>query len=769
MASKAEANNRKKTTSLRELILYRAQSEHLLSALCPLDEILIEPRLMGKPYPMPEEVAEEQIPLTYSLVPYTPDLPQLSSRLPAQTVSIIDAIASARHIAILAPGGHGKSVALAALASRFARNETHAGRSYTGFPFYLHATDLTINNDQDILETLAAALIAAYPTQELKFIRNLIVQKVEDQEAILIVDGLDDLDPSAFQVVAAYLSKFKKLKPSIPIITTLSPSNISILPETGFALMGLAFWKSGDYKEWLNKWNTVWSDRIDTTSEQSDSIIRPSELITEWLPEPLVHTPLEWTLLVWGYFSHDLTGQSLPELMNSYLFRVTEGQFNLEKWAQFARKMVESGRITLESRWIQSTFDPKLKPVGQSDPVNSSTSSLPQSSTEYITRLQNFGLLKNAGKGEYRFIHSFISGYLAGFSDFQISDYQPLHFPQWELKSFAIGMNAVRTSNQEWLNKVIESDEPAFYYPCEYAILFNLQSITSEWKNEVLKQLNSIITRKDIAFSLRVRLLPIFWKGKPAQTIKYFQYLLTTSTQDIQRIALLGLAPYTKLQPVLDIIKPFLSDSDTSVKLTALIVFSTSTLASSLDLLMDTLISGSEVERFCAAECLAYRPDDGYSVLKETLQVEDLLIKRAGVFGLSQVREEWSEDLLRSTTILDGEWLVKNAAAQALEVITHPQLFLPSKQVPPSQSPWLIKFASKLGRGIPAGSFPMELLMQAAASSEPTYVHNALEYLSHVQDSSLQQLLQKCILNENFRIQDHASYLMLLNRLRGNS
>jgi hypothetical protein len=183
---------------------------------------------------------------------------------------------------------------------------------------------------------------------------------------------------------------------------------------------------------------------------------------------------------------------------------------------------------------------------------------------------------------------------------------------------------------------------------------------------------------------------------------------------------------------------------------------------------MDTLISGSEIERFCAAECLAYRPDDGHSVLKETLQVEDLMIKRAGVFGLSQVREEWSETLLRNTTILDGEWLVKNAASQALEINTHPELYLPVNQITPSQSPWLIEFASKLGRGIPAGSFPMELLMQAAASSDLAHVHNALEYLSSVHDNSLQQLLQDCTLNENFRIQDHAAFLMLLGKLRGN-
>ena len=489
----------------------------------------------------------------------------------------------------------------------------------------------------------------------------------------------------------------------------------------------------------------------------------------QWLPEPLIHTPLEWTLLVWGYFSHDLDGQSLPELLNAYLSRVTGNHFDLAKWAVITGKMVDAGKITLDSRLVQNTFNPKYKPAGQSSPVNSPDAiNSPQNSSEYANQLQNFGLLKRSPKGQIRFIHPFIPAYLASFGEISTTNYQPLHYPQWEMKSLAAGLNAIRTGNLEWLGKVLKPVGPAFLYPCEFATLFNLQSVPAEWKNELLKHLNNIINRKDLAISLRLRLLPFFWKEKPSHTIKFFQYLINNSSIDIRRIALLGLVPYTKSPQVLDIIKPILVDPDVSVRLTAMIVFSASPLASSLDLLMDTLISGSEIERFCAAECLAYRPDDGHSVLKETLQVEDLMIKRAGVFGLSQVREEWSETLLRNTTILDGEWLVKNAASQALEINTHPELYLPVNQITPSQSPWLIEFASKLGRGIPAGSFPMELLMQAAASSDLAHVHNALEYLSSVHDNSLQQLLQDCTLNENFRIQDHAAFLMLLGKLRGN-
>ena len=764
VTKKTENEFRKKGLALRELVLQRAQSEHLLSALCPLDDILIEPHLMGKPYPLPPDAAEEQIPLSYSLIPYTPDLPHISSRLPFQSVPVVDAVNSAKHMAILAPGGHGKSVALAALASRYARNRVYCNRDYTRFPFYFHAADISTSNEQDPLITLADIVSTTY-TQDTRFIRSLITQTFDAQEAILLVDGLDELDLITYERATAFLIKIKQAVPAIPIITTLSPANISILPEAGFALAGLSFWKPSDYQDWLDRWIKVWKTCADPHSGDKESILHLPDVVLRWLPDPVSQPPLEWSLMVWGFCSNDLSGQSLSELVLAYMNRVTAGCLDIEKWSQAARKMIGMGKITCDSRSITSTFNQKIKPA-EPNTSSGSESSL-QNSSQYLGILQNNGLLKGSTSGEFRFIHYFIPGFLAGLSSTENQECFAMQFPHWELKSLADGLCAIRNNDQDWLSTILKPIDTVFYFPTFLPSLVSLQSFPSQWKGEVFKHILSTITRKDLPLSMRCRLIPFFWKEKPAHSEKLFQSLLANPSSEVRRIALIGLVPYTKSQQVIDSLKPLLSDPDPAVRLTAMAAYSSSPLLSSLEFLMDTLIAGTEVERLYAAECLANRPHDGYSVLKETLQVEDLLIKRAGVFGLSQVREDWSQDLLSSTSILDGEWLVKNAASQALEVNTHPLLYLPVPQVHPSQAAWLIEFAGRQGRGIPAGSIPVELLMQAASSQDTAIVHQALEYLAYFRENGIQQLLQNCSLNENFRIQDHAGLLMVFNKLRG--
>lgn len=765
VAKISENEYRKKSLALRELVLQRAQSEHLLGALCPLDEILIEPLLMGKPYPLPPDVAEEQIPLSYSLFPYTPDLPHISSRLPFQSVTLVDAVNSATHVALLAPGGHGKSVALAVLASRYAQNKRYSNREYNQFPFYFHVSDISNYNNPDPMTAVAEVIGAAYPSQDARFLRSLIKQTFDAHEAILLVDGLDELDLIPYEKTAALLIKIKQAFPAIPIVTTLSPANITLLPEAGFALAGLSFWKPSDYQDWLGKWMKVWKECDIPKKSGKDTILQLTDLVSHWLPDPVCQTPLEWTLMVWGYSCNDLSGQSLPELTLAYLNRVTAGCLDIEKWSQAARKMIGMGKITSDSRSISSTFNQKIKPIDNS-PAPAGDTPI-QNSSQYLDILQNNGLLKRTPSGEFRFIHYFIPAFLAGISNTESPDCHAMQIPQWDLKALSEGLTAIRNNDQNWINAILKPVDTVFYFPAILPTLVSLQSFPSQWKGELFRHILTLITRQDLPFSMRCRLIPFIWKEKPAHSVKIFQSLLANPSPEVQRIALFGLIPYAKSQQVIDSLKPMLNDHDLAVRLTAITAYSSSSLPSSLEVLMDIMIAGSEVERLFAAECLASRPQDGYSILKETLQVEDVLIKRAGVFGLSQVREDWAQDLLRSTTILDGEWLVKNAASQALEVNTHHQLYLPVPQIHPSQAAWLIEFASRQGRGIPAGKIPVELLMQAAGSKDPSHVHQALEYLASIHENKIQQLFQNCSLNENFRIQDHAVLLLILQQLRG--
>jgi len=58
---------------------------------------------------------------------------------------------------------------------------------------------------------------------------------------------------------------------------------------------------------------------------------------------------------------------------------------------------------------------------------------------------------------------------------------------------------------------------------------------------------------------------------------------------------------------------------------------------------------------------------EGYEILKEGTSLEDIITRRAAVFGLASIRSSWANDLLERIVVEDSQWVVRNAAGQALE------------------------------------------------------------------------------------------------------
>ena len=60
-------------------------------------------------------------------------------------------------------------------------------------------------------------------------------------------------------------------------------------------------------------------------------------------------------------------------------------------------------------------------------------------------------------------------------------------------------------------------------------------------------------------------------------------------------------------------------------------------------------------------------PDEGYNMLKDAAEIDNLLTRRAAVFGLARIPEEWALALLEHVQMEDDQWVVRGAAAEAAE------------------------------------------------------------------------------------------------------
>jgi HEAT repeat protein len=144
-----------------------------------------------------------------------------------------------------------------------------------------------------------------------------------------------------------------------------------------------------------------------------------------------------------------------------------------------------------------------------------------------------------------------------------------------------------------------------------------------------------------------------------------------------------------------------------------------------------------------------------------------LLVRRAAVFGLAQINEKWSRDILEKLTIEDGQWVVRNAATQAVEAMDHPNPYIPVPLPPPSESPWLLAFAGKQGTSIGIDKTPLDLLMLALSSGLPDEKVSSLTYLRTIPRPDVVQVLSDFGQTTAGVMQDAAIYSLWFLSLSG--
>jgi HEAT repeat protein len=132
-----------------------------------------------------------------------------------------------------------------------------------------------------------------------------------------------------------------------------------------------------------------------------------------------------------------------------------------------------------------------------------------------------------------------------------------------------------------------------------------------------------------------------------------------------------------------------------------------------LNIIADALVEGNEDLRRSAAEAFAGNTDDGHAALKEGSTMDDLLLRRSVIYGLRKIDEPWSIEILEQMQIEDGQWVVRNAAAQVVEELQNFDPHIPIPLDPLEETTWLIAYASQHGMGVSPGEQTRSMLIRA--------------------------------------------------------
>lgn len=729
----------------QEVYLY-AQHQHLADALFPLDEILIQPRVLAPPAFTSELEAGEanKADITSLTIPYMPDYPELGSLYGTPTLTLPEALQGGVNLILMGNPGTGRTVALANLASMIAKRDASVGKIADFIPVLVHAAwllrRLSGSKPQKIHEILADAISVYTSPLTTAQIPNILRNALEYGRIFLMVDGFDEIHPDAQEISKNFLENLLKIYPKTRLIVVTGTDHYCGLNRLGLFPVAIAGWDEYDRSEFIQHWQEKWG-QITTPNESEQTTTIDPLLIVNWLStRDYTLTPLEFTLKVWGAFAGDVLGPDITNLLETHVRRLTVRVSNAPVVLQrLAVQMVVNLNLFSSQRqaerWV-SRYE-KVQPATQElevedtekAPRRKKSAEKPGPTSEAIYNLINNGILTTQD-GNLHFIHPVFLFYLAG-QGLADSSYSTVILEQtdWSIKHHTCAFWGYYGDISPLVDAALSSEQdPVYSQVFRIARWLRVSTETSTWRIKLMRQLVDILHKESITAGIGCRAITALALSGDPGINTLFRQMIKGNLAHLRYLGALGCGFLRDAKSVNELSALFIDD-DPRINGAVCLALVAIGSKSALEAVMTLLLQGSEIARRLAAEALANNVVEGHPALEEATTMPDLLVRRSAVFGLARVRQPWAVQILEKMEIEDGQWVVRTAANQVLEEMRQPDPHIPKPLPTLTDTPWLINFAGKLGMGVASGKQALELIGKALESGEPREKLNALEYL----------------------------------------
>lgn len=697
----------------------RAQSNHLAKNLFFLDEIIIEPMLLAQPKTNQEDENVNFESEIASTVPFTPDFPLLSRNFNVPRISITDAGQKNADLVICGMPGSGKTVALAYLVSCLTRNDPKCGLLSSKIPLYInvHDTDVLIQPEQSIFDMLYKALSPKLPTTVLPRLVKFFQENIEENKTILIIDALDELPTAEFDKFVEFIKKIKLIYPNLQMIISSSPLYLGELQKLNFTPLFLSAWSNQQIINFYSNWNQLWKQEI-LRNNQFEDVITSNPLIMNWAStnlRPL--TPLEYTFHIWGALAGDLCGPSVLDMIQTYSKRI------------IPNKEAYDLAITLANGLIKN----------KSSFINAS-----DSKGEWFNKLVQSDLIQPSSTGKFTFIHSELIGYFASLSQSKdpIIDLGQIDL-QWPANYAYLGFCSAQDSNSEWLTTYITKETSEF--PINFLSIGPWLKITNKnlnWRVNYIKQLVKIIQDNNAKFATRIRAIAGLVHSNDNSLPVFFRQLLSHNDNSLKELAIYAISCSSRDNSLIADLISLSQKASAKFQKNISLALSTFEEENAVHELARILLNGEEKVRQLVAECLAFNPTNGTEILKEAVTMDDIVVRRSAINGLVKLNDLWAIQTLKNLMIQDSQWVVRNAATQALEYLESENPCIPDRKLPLSETPWLIEFAGNQNLGVSIDQSVAPILLLALESQNKKDIYKSLMYST--QDAS-QETISKML------------------------
>ena len=771
-------------TNHRRMTLRRAQGMHLAASLFSLEEIIQEPRLIAPPTQVepgligiPEDIISQTL-------PYLPAWPELAAIYRAPSLSLSEAVAGGTHVVITGAAGAGKTVALAHLASQAANLQVQLEANAEAVPYLYHVGDLDLPHDpsKDPLYIITNAASEHATLLDLRRLPGFIEQTFKNGQALVLIDGFDELDSQGQQRVSEWFRALIQAYPRMRIVTTACTSQLTGLISLGFTPLALMVWDAQRKVRFIQQWGESWSRNVPveawTTAgpKQVDPL-----LLNTWLAlDNHGLTPFELTLKVWGAYAGDSLGPRVLDAIATHVRRVAPTGTPVAALELLAMQVVLTSQPIFDPRaaraWVKQydvvedsqiesaetiTQTPEGEPVPLTDSqkirIKRSRAADAASSYGLLSKMVESGLLVLHTNNKMRFLHPIFNGYLAGPA---IGDNEAgttlLAQPEWDGKALSLRYLAARGDASALAEVMLKGSELPLYSQI-FAVARWLRDAPKEatWRSKVFASLLSILQAEGQPLGLRGQAMAAFAASGDPGAATLFRQLLGSRSFELIPLAALGSGAVRDIKAI-DALEDVMQAPVGAVRRATCLALVAIGTEKSLEAVARALLQGDEELKRAAAEAMANDPVEGHPMLKEGATLPDIMLRRAVIHGLARIEQPWAQEILQRMQVEDDQWAVRNLASEYLEQMTKPDPRVPRKLRTPSESPWLIEFAGKQGMGIPRGGSATDLLLSAFKMGATEERLAALPYLKRVANEGIIGALYNAMYGEDPEVREAA-------------
>jgi HEAT repeat protein len=699
-----------------------AAHQHPFGADYSLSQFFVAPLLWAPVDPdSPDGEPDDGLARLHRLWPET----TAAAAVPAPPlVSLAACLRHGRRVLIAAEPGAGKSTLLAAAAHACASADAAGDWAYLAgeVPLFLHVADLAAAGWPDEPEAFAQALPVIVERLNRKALAKTLAEKLSSGEALLLLDGADELTSEGLLLVADWLRSWLARYPKTRMLVAAPARGYAPLLSPGCVLSGLLPWRGSSAETFGRRWSAMMGQPL-------------MPLRRYWRPGQLPwHTAvrLQGLALLQGEDEPPERWVERAELaLRAHLPAGAETPAWLapvcrELWQQLAQDLALTGRFSLD----EAAFAERASALLAQYDVNPGLSM-----RRLRAAAQSSGLFVTIG-GRWRFASPLWRDFLAAAALSQTADIKAvapfLDEPaRAALVRFSVGRLGAEDLAEQRLAQTASD-------PLQEG-LFQLSTWLPEllepgaWRRTVLLRLGRLAMHEKAPLALRQRAVLALAQTAEEGVLTLLRQQLEAGAVPIKTAVLAALAA-VEGDAALDLLLAHAEDDEPELHAGAMVALGWRyQQAARKPIIRGLLAEDARVQR-TAAETLALNGGEDAKILVEAAEDKDPQVRRAAAFGLSLVADPWAEPLLERLR-RDELWIVQSGADMALSARDGSRFGW--QPVAVADQPWLIDWAAAKGRGVPGGEAALGLLLEAVAPAEPAAIRRLalrlLGALAHIE------------------------------------